>query len=391
MSAAAIAAVALLGAGCGSSTHPASSTATASSASTATGSPGSTEGSTSAGTSVSNGSGSLAASAATAIAKAMAPPSALTETTPLPSRPPKDKTIIFVNCEVPTCSLDAQGVHEAATALGWKYKQLQDSNANPASLVSALQEALQYHPVAVSFVGIPEALWSSVIPAYQKAKVALLPEFDGPVTITSTVPTSIAQPSLPPAGTDLANWVIADSKGTAHVLLFDVPSYPILESLRTPFQNRLAACTGCTLAHVNATIPEVDGGQVTALIIAALKRNPSTDYLVLTYGPFADGLPAAMKTAGIKGVQIVSGSADILGQQSILEGTESATTTQGYVYAGWLTVDAAARYVEGVQLGSAYGQVPFMLLTKANLTKPATSWDLPANYQMLFKQLWKVG
>ncbi len=376
---ASVAMAALLVASCSSASKAVSSNTAAPSAPTSS-------------TPISSGSGSAAlASATAAVRQDEAIPTSLSVTAPLPSKPATGKTIVYISCEVPECTLVGQGVQQAATALGWNYHQLQSTESNPASLVSALTQALQYHPVAVSFVGLPEAVWSSVIPAYASAKVALLPTFTGPVTVNSTVLASIGQPSQPSSGKAIANWVISNSSGKAHVLLFNVPSYPILGQFSTSFKQVLSSCAGCTITHLDATIPQVDGGQAVPLIVSALRRNPSVNYVVSTLGAFSTGLPSALAAAGIKNIKIAAGSGTVLDQQAIQQGTENAVTTQGYFYSGWLVVDAAARFSEGVALPANYGAIPFVLLTKSNLTKPATSWDLPTNYQTLFKQLWGVG
>ncbi|MHB1713167.1 MAG: hypothetical protein ACYCV7_17570, partial [Acidimicrobiales bacterium] len=212
-------------------------------------------------------------------------------------------------------------------------------------------------------VGLPEPLWARVIPAYRSAKVALIPTFTGPATINGTVIASIGQASQAPVGNVLANWVIADSKGKANVVMFDVPSFPTLGAIASGFDQVLVHCAACSVTHVNATIPQVDGGQGTGLVVSALRRDSSARYLMVTYAPFSTGLASALTAAGIHGIKIAVASGSVLDQQAILQGTENATTTVGYFYSGWLIADAAARFSEHVVLPSDYGAIPFVLLT----------------------------
>jgi hypothetical protein len=78
-------------------------------------------------------------------------PTTIPVTDPLPSKPPTGKTIVFLQCEEQSCPLEGQGLQAAARAVGWNVKIFNFQAVNPATLVTALMTALQYHPVATVF------------------------------------------------------------------------------------------------------------------------------------------------------------------------------------------------------------------------------------------------
>src|SRR5699024_8721743 len=101
------------------------------------------------------------------------------------------KTFVWISCDTSLCRDIADGVKEAATAVGWTYENLTFKLADPASLVAALDQALDLGPTAVGFTALPEAVWATAVPAYQEARVQIIPAVVGPVELSETVPANI--------------------------------------------------------------------------------------------------------------------------------------------------------------------------------------------------------
>jgi ribose transport system substrate-binding protein len=313
--------------------------------------------------------------------------------TPLKSVPPKGKTVVFLQCEEDQCGLQGAGITAAATALGWHEKTLQFQESNPATLVSAMNEALQYDPVAVYFSGIPEEVWASEIPAYKKAGVAIVPSFVGVVPTNSTVIANLAGTSFSTQeGNELANYVIADSNASANVLFVTVPAYTTFVPLQKAFTSKLGGCKSCSVNPLDITIPQLEGGQLVPAVVSALQKAPSTKYIVSVDGAFLAGLPAALSSAGLSGkFKIVSASASTENEQDVKSGLERATMGDGgFQYGGWLDIDVVLRHLEGMKITPGDGGFPTPLLTKANVGTPSPDDNVPSNYAQQFKKLWKV-
>lgn len=345
------------------------------------------------------GSGKPGASAGVRAARAFAarwerPPTALGVTTPLEKAPPPGKTFVWLNCELSACTQILAGVRPAVAAAGWKLKVVQYQQANPATVITALKLALNYHPSAVALSGLPEAVWSSEIPAYRAAGVPIIDGYAGPLALNSTV---IGNISGPPDGVEtgqiLANWFIADSGGRGHALNVRTDELPYLKTFSDAFQATVKKdCKACTVANLDMSVADATGGQVNSAIVAGLQRNPSINYVIATEGPFIDGLPAALASAGLsEKVKIAGENGDVENLTDVKNGTEAAFTGASLHIGGWQYVDLAIRHAEGMKFDPYDGIQPKQLLTRSVSFTPAADYDQPADFQQLFRKLWKVG
>lgn len=334
---------------------------------------------------------SVAQSAATA---AEQPATSLGITTQLTSKAPTGKTFVFLQCEIPQCAIIGQAIQAATQAIGWTYKSLAYQQANPATLVSAMNLALAYHPTAVGLTGLPEVVWQSEVAPYQAAGVAIVPFAVAPVTVTGPVITDInGAADNTHYGEMLANWAIADSNGQAHVLFVDVPTIAILEYIYQGFKATFDKnCPSCSITVLNQTVPDAVGGQLTTATVSALQRDSSLNYAVTVNGPFFDGLPSALSAAGLSGkVKIAGQGGDPVDLTGVQQGTMHAFTALAATIGGWMMVDATLRHLEGMTIPTDDGGLPTQLLIKGGNWTPSASYDVPSNYADLFKKLWQVG
>lgn len=355
---------------------------------------GSTSASSSAPASASGGASTAQAqSAQAAAAKWEKVPTQLGVTQPLRTAPPKGKTFVWLNCELSACAQILVGVRQAASAAGWNLKVVQYHQANPATVLSAFKVALNYHPAAVGLSGLPEAVWSGIIPAYQKAGVPIIAGYVGPTALNSTV---IGNISGPPDGVEtgqiLADWFIADSGGHGHALNVRTDELPYLKTFSDSFQAEVQKnCTGCTVTNLNMSVADATGGKVDSAIVADLQRNPPINYVIATEGPFIDGLPAALSAAALSSrVKIAGENGDVENLTDVKNGTEAAFTGAALHIGGWQYLDVAIRHAEGMSFSPYDGIQPKQLLTKNVQFTPGADYDVPADYAQQFRQLWKL-
>jgi ribose transport system substrate-binding protein len=320
-------------------------------------------------------------------------PTALGVTAPLKTAPPAGKTFVWLNCELSACTQILAGIKPAVAAAGWKLKVVQYQQANPATVITALKLALSYHPSAVALSGLPEAVWSTEIPAYRAAGVPIIDGYAGPLTLNSTV---IGNVSGPPDGVEtgqiLANWFIADSGGHGRALNVRTDELPYLKTFSDAFQSDVQKnCPGCTVTNLNMSVADATSGKVNSAVVADLQRNPSINYVIATEGPFIDGLPAALAAAGLSGkVKIAGENGDVQNLSDVKNGTEAAFTGASLHIGGWQYLDIAIRHAEGMTFNPYDGIQPKQLLTKSVTFSPSADYDQPANFPQLFQAMWKV-
>jgi ribose transport system substrate-binding protein len=344
----------------------------------------------------SNQSGSTASEVAAAqayIARYASPPANIPVSTPVLRAPTPGRTVVYLQCDQPQCAQIGDGEASAAAAVGWKFKRINFNLANAATLIAAMKQALQYHPVAVTVTSVPYALWASEVPAYTAAHVPIVTQYVGDVPSNPTIIASIGGNNDLKVHADLmANWFIADSHATGKALFYTVPDFPGLVQVTTEFQAAVkAGCTACSVQLINGTPTQVASSGVNAAIVAALRRDSSSNHLIMADYPLTSGIPSALKAAGISGIKIGGLYAAAADETLIKQGQEEAGTAQPVNIPSWLAVDAMIRYSEGMSDTDSAGPLPTQLFTKSNIGTPTNSYDFPADYQQKFKKLWKVG
>jgi ribose transport system substrate-binding protein len=338
---------------------------------------------------------SAVAAAVAAVKTASSMPTSIPETQSLPSAPPKGKTVLFLQCEEVQCSYEGDGLKAAAAAIGWTVKVLNFQAANPATLVSALQTGLQYHPVAAFFSGVPQEAWQSEQKPYAAAGAVIVDNYLAATPSGEGVLAGRGYASEnEQMGTVLAQQQIANSGGApAASLIVSVPTYTVFDPMVTAYKAEIAKdCPSCSVTEDDFTLPQMLGGQLVPAVVSAAKRIPNLKYIVSVNGAFTDTLPGALKAAGLAGkYQVISGQGVSTDQQNVLAGSQLATVSGPFILGGWQDMDMAIRVAMHLAPSPGDNVVPWVLLNKSNIGTPSDSYDVPTDYPSLFEKLWHVG
>jgi ribose transport system substrate-binding protein len=396
-----IAAALSLVAACGSSkkessdTSGAAATTAAGAATTASGGAATTASggaaTTASGGSAAGGTGVEAAKAATE--KNKQEPTTIGVTEPLKEKPPTGKLFVWMQCDVNQCKDEGDGLKAATEAIGWDYKSYNYQSADPASLVSAMKQALQDKPAAVGLSGLPPAVWQNVIPDYKAAGVPIVTGYIGTIPYDDTIIGQVgSSPDVGKNGQMIGNWVVADSDGKANVLLQSVNDFPILKVFSDSFKKTVADnCPDCKVTEVNNTIAQL-GTAVVPSIVAAIQKDPSIKYVATVNGPFVTGLRSALDAAGLNDVQIAGESGDVANLTNVKAGKESAFTALALHYGSYSMLDMVLRHLQGLKFEpDGNGGLPSQLLTKDVDFEISNSYDKPSDFADQFKKLWLVG
>jgi ribose transport system substrate-binding protein len=351
----------------------------------------------------SSGSGSGAGTSGAAPKKELVAPPRTTPTSdisisePLAQKPP-EKTVIWLQCELPVCARYAKGYQDATAALGWKLKTIVYKAADPGS---ALQAAVAQRPNYIAISGIPSALIKPQLAAATRAGI--------PVFGSGSVEKPPASPfalmvggTLQPDAESIGDWMINDSQGKANVVGVSIPQYPVLNTETDWFkQDFKKLCAECSYADLPITVDDIAGGAVSSKVVAYLQAHPSVNYVFFSFSDAVTGVPQALRSAGMSDkVKIVgvAGNAGIY--KDSFAGKQAAWTTAGVEWDAWVHVDAMARLAEGQKLSQQYIDAvyrrPKWVVTNTPQARQAIEaaggeWNGPANFQESFKKLWKVG
>ena len=281
----------------------------------------------------------------------------------------------------------------AASALGWTLTSI-DVGSTTASAVSAFQAALAMHPAAILDNGEPAALFTSQL---AKAKAEGIPYFesdtgDPPTPGVTGIIAGNAYTDL--IGKILAAEFVADSDGHGNAVFVSLPVFEVLNNMKNAFvANVKQWCPTCGVKVLNQQLTDV-GTNTPSNVVGFLNANPSVKWLVFGIADIDTGVPAALQTAGVKGINILTNGPNLPDIDAIKAGSEVAGVTYSTDVEGWRLVNLAARAVTHADLAPALNVLfPTMLLTKENAAKATIEggyFVAPTDYQAEFKKLWKA-
>jgi ribose transport system substrate-binding protein len=329
------------------------------------------------------------------LARYSKPPTRIAQTQALPSAPPPGKTFVWLNCELPACTLQGDGIKAATSAAGWRYEQINIDQANPATLTAAFRQALTLHPTAVGLTGVPPtAGWSSVLPAYKAAGVAIVANGLGPTKLGSPIIANVGGPAdFAELAKDTANWFIADSNGAGKALVERVDSLPALKVYSDSLVADIkAGCSKCDVSTVlQNSYAQAQSNEIVPATVSALKSDPSVQYLLPSALDFFDSLPSALAAAKIS-VKVVGVSSNVSAPGFVKSGKYQAVWTRSITQMGWVEADAAFHFAMGLPVPAEdNGPLPTWLLTKSGEFPTDKLLEYPINYQSQFKALWHLG
>lgn len=372
-------AIAAAVAACGSSSSSSSATSASNAAATSSGS----------------GTSSGVATANAMLKQYEAIPTKIIQTGSLNSPPPSGKSVVMMGTTDPGNVLIAKGVQQMASLGHWSYSQVNYDPANIGSFNSALDAALAKHPDYVVEAGIPLTPQATQKVRAAGAKWVVASVY--PVTVKAPVVAATnAYENDAEMGRVLAYYFVSDSGGKGNAVIEHVPAYPILDGFTNAFTATVKSlCPACKTSIVNITIPDVAAGKIPSDMVSALRSNPSANYLVFDYGPFADGINSAINAAGLSGrVKIIGQAADQAAIAALKSGQQAAWTGFDPGYQGYAIFDSMARQLEGLPINEAQeGLQPTQILTKQNINSVNIKdgfWSEPADALQQFKALWKI-
>lgn len=321
-------------------------------------------------------------------------PSEIPVSEPLAKAPEEGTSFVWMTCQLSDCQVMGKAMEDAVTSLGWEYREISYDQANPATLVNAMREALRYDPAYVGMSGIAPETWASIVPEYKEAGAKIVASYLGETSLDEEVVMTVSGPRLNETqGEALAQWFIADSEGKGKAVLQTVSDYPSNKIMSDTFVDTVdSGCPDCDVTVINSSLADVGAGRIVPSIVSELRSRPDHTYAFATYAPFVDGLPAALQAAGIGDqVKIGGGYASPVTKQAIEDGLVAAGTAESANIASFLMVDAAVRDATATPQ-PANGQVQdIQLLTTDVDFTIGVAHDVPADYADQFKKLWGVS
>lgn len=341
-------------------------------------------------TSATGAQGTAAAQAAAAEIKPLFSRPTKLEVPPLPQKPPTGKSIIFVACGVPVCVQFGTHVKEAAEAVGWNYKQL-DGGITPQSLNAAYEQAAREKPAGViGSGGFPQALFQRQIDALKAEGVPVVLLFVNEAGPGVDLAVNNAQ-DLEQAGDIMGKFILADSGGkNVHLTIVNALGSPIFEKSHAAIRAALEKCEKCSVDKLDVTYADI-GTKMPQIVSTRLTAHPDTNYMFFNFANMTQGVPAALKVAGLADkVKLVTFDTSATQSQYIKNGELYATAGFDNITGLWIAFDDVLRRT--MKQPPVKIELSDMLITKDNIFDTKSDiFPLVENYKQTFLKAWQLS
>jgi ribose transport system substrate-binding protein len=308
--------------------------------------------------------------------------------------PPTGKRILILLCGTSGqgCVLEAETAKRAAEALGWTVDTV-DGKLDPTVWNQAVKQAVDSGVDGIIAVSADPNLYGDAMAAVRARDVPFVltnqrprdGDVEGIDTYLATDPAE--------GGSDLAEWMIADSGGKARVLLLDLPGYADAVLRTKTIDDTLARdCRECVVHRADIAVQTM-GTSLAPLVTSQLQQHPDVDYVWspddATASFVAQGIQQAGRTSSVKLVSM-GGFPDQLAR--IRTGQVTADLATATDYTAWLAVDSLARGMAGQPVRRDWA-IPQRLWTTANIEQAPdqmirSGWNTDFDFEGNFKKLW---
>ncbi len=292
----------------------------------------------------------------------------------------------------------SDGAKEAAGVLGWDFRILDGQGSVPAR-TSAMTQAIALKPDAIILGGVDAAEQAPVVEQAAQAGIKLVGWHAGPKPgaidgqpevfyNVTTDPLEVAKAA--------GLYAVADSNGTAGVILFTDSIYAIATAKTNAEKAAVEGCSGCKVLSVEDTpIGDLANrmGQLTTSLLA--KYGKAWTYSIAVNDLYFDFSAPSLVSAGIDPAsgyprQISAGDGSVPAFQRIrAKQYQIATVAEPLHLQGWQLIDELNRAFAG-EKSSGYVP-PVHLFVPANVDKDGGADNIfdPGNgYKDQYKKIW---
>lgn len=323
-------------------------------------------------------------------------PTTIPVTTPLTAKPEAGKKLFLIRYNIPIAARLDGPTEEAAKALGWTLKVVAVDPTDPLAQSNAIKQAIS---AGADYIEVSSGSAASMGDGLQAAKDAGIPVFlqAGDTPAEGETNGIYGNSNIDYTNVLLARLLdlaIVDSKGTANVLMLSAPDYPSVAAANKYLENEFPKnCPSCQLQFENVSATDLTAGKTPDLAVSALRKNPDVDYVLAAFDSLADGVPQALKAAGLdQQVKILVLAGNKTMPPGLQDGSYFALAMQSEDALTWNAVDMAARLSVGMEVDAAEHAVePGWIWTKDNAPQGETGFAGPTDYQEQYKKLWQVA
>jgi ABC-type sugar transport system substrate-binding protein len=265
---------------------------------------------------------------------------------PVSKAVPRGKSLVFISCGNTNCNLESDIIKTATDKLGWTLQTI-NTNGSPEQVKAAWTQVVRTKPTGVLYTAQPRSVFESEL-KQATANGTFVAACCTTDAATDGIDYVIGdQNSNAQVGKDLAALVTVQAKGQANALYVDLPVFPILTAVKTAYEAALKQwCAACASDTMDMPLTSL-GKDAPDKIVSYLRAHPKVKTVVLSVDSIGNGLPAALKAAGLQDIYIVGEGPDTTVLQYMKQGLRGPTNAFPYWESMFAMVDAVVRHVVG--------------------------------------------
>ena len=310
-------------------------------------------------------------------------------TAPIGKSIPTGKTLDWIVCGSPLCTVLTPPLQAAAKVLGWKVVAI-PGGLTPETILDAWNQAVANHPDAVMGSGFPSEVFQSAVSKLQAENIPAVNGFTTDTVGSGVEAEIVSQPSeYKNQGRGYAAYTVGTLGKKLNALFVYGSTFQADQYLKAGYEaEQKKLCPSCGFSALN--VPESDvGSTLPSVITAYLNSHPQVNFLVLGEGSFETGVPQALQTAGLAGkVKVISQYPTQSSVQDLSAGKTSALVAVEQSDTMWLYVDALARIFTNQSPTPSEASSPVWVVTQKTSNQLTAPYHVVPNYQAQFKKLW---
>lgn len=284
----------------------------------------------------------------------------------------------------------SNGVVDAVEELGWK-NTLIDGKSSPDTVTEGIERAISEGADGIFMVSYPVQY---VAAAAAKARAAGIPIISttsfieaGPDTVFADIASFEENKNM---GAQMGSYAIADSDGTARVILLNDATTAGVKEIIEGAVGELEKCVECQiLATVEFLGPQIASG-LSEMVRTALLQHPDADYIISPFDSASTFASVGVRDAGrADNIKLLSTGGNLANLAEIRkDGIQKMVATQPLEYYGWVAANAMNDAFLGKDSTTAY-TLPTKIIDKDNLPKPGEAWSGDEDYRQQFRMMWE--
>jgi ABC-type sugar transport system substrate-binding protein len=312
-------------------------------------------------------------------------PTEIPVSTPVEKPIPKGKTIAVMSCGFPGCIPLVETIEKASKSLGWNIDKI-NTGLTPEEVKAGWDKAVQDEPDGVATIVFESSSFASELAELKQRQVPVVDccvpqEAGGGLDLVVN-----ALHNGETIGKAMANYVVGTRHGEVHPVAVEVGGLPIAKTVNDAFKEEFAHLD--PEAEVDdLVVPSTAAGkEAPSQIVGYLRSHPEVDLIVLSETSIVQGLPAALKAAGIE-TPIFGEGSDPTVYEYIRTGQMEGSVAFDPVGVGYLMTDGMARLLAGVSVEPSNVDLPDWVLTKENIPE-GESFPVVEGTEAQFEKLW---